>query len=331
VLGALERPIELAEGGEVFVSGSVGIAVHPVDGADAGSLLQHADAAMYQAKEAGGGRFAFYTRELGERAQRRLAVEAALRRAFERNEIEVHYQPIVDAASREWIGFEALARWTSPELGRVKPSEFVPIAEETGLIVPLGERILERACRQVRAWQLRHHRALHVAVNVARRQLRDRGLGERIARILAASGLTPDALTLELTESELMEQQAEGWETLRELRDLGIRISIDDFGTGYSSLGYLRDAPVDILKIDRCFVEGLEEEGADDVIARAVVGLGHALGLTVLAEGVEREEQLQVLRRLGCDLLQGWLFAPALSSDEVEKRLAAWSGPDPIG
>jgi diguanylate cyclase (GGDEF)-like protein len=318
---ALTRPFSL-DGREIFVTGSIGIAAYPMDGSDAGSLLQHADAAMYQAKAAGGGRFSFYTREIGERALHRLALEAALRRALEHDEIRIEYQPVVDLRTRTWVGFEALARWTSPELGSVSPGEFIGIAEETGLIVPLGEQILRTACRQAREWELRHGRALRVAVNVARRQLRDRSLIDAVDRILEETGLGPELLGLELTESEFMEQQADGWDTLHELRERGIRVSLDDFGTGYSSLGYLRTAPVDALKIDKRFVDSLGAQGADDAIVRAVIAMGHALGMKVVAEGVEREEQLEALRSLGCELVQGWVFSAALSADEVDKRLA---------
>ncbi|HSJ96825.1 MAG TPA: EAL domain-containing protein, partial [Myxococcota bacterium] len=231
-----------------------------------------------------------------------------------------------DVTSREWVGFEVLARWTSPELGLVPPGEFIPVAEEIGLIAALGERILERACEQAQAWQLEERRALSVSVNLSARQLRDRELAARVERILARTGLDPHLLVLELTESELMEDVPRGRQQLEALRRLGVRVSIDDFGTGYSSLGYLKSFPVDCLKIDRRFLSALGRDDADDAIVRASVDIGHALGLVVVAEGVEREQQRAALQTLGCDLLQGWLIAPALSPDEIRKQLARNTG-----
>jgi diguanylate cyclase (GGDEF)-like protein len=324
LLEALARPFAL-DGREVFVTGSLGIAVHPLDGADAGTLLKHADAAMYDAKEQGGNRCAFFTRQMSERAARRIAVESALRRALERDEVLASYQPIAEAASGEWVGFEVLARWTSPELGVVSPSEFIPVAEESGLIAALGERILRSACAQARAWQLRCRRDFHVAVNLSCVQLRERDLPQRVAQVLADTGFDPHSLVLELTESELMEEGPSGREQIAALRRLGLRVSIDDFGTGYSSLGYLKSFVIDSLKIDRGFLGTVGDGGPDDAIVRAIVGLGHGLGLVIVAEGVERPEQLAALRALGCDLIQGFLIGPALAVEEVEKRMAEWA------
>jgi EAL domain-containing protein (putative c-di-GMP-specific phosphodiesterase class I) len=206
---------------------------------------------------------------------------------------------------------------------RADPGEFVAVAEEIGLIGALGGRILERACRQARAWQREHRRALHVAVNLSSRQLRERDLPARVARVLADTGLDPRLLVLELTESELMEDAARGREQLAALRRLGVRISLDDFGTGYSSLGYLKEFPIDQLKIDRRFLGGIGRPGADAAIVRAIVEIGHALGLVVIAEGVERDEQCAALQALGCDFVQGWLLSPALPAEEIEKHLRA--------
>jgi diguanylate cyclase (GGDEF)-like protein len=320
LLDSLALPFEL-DGREIFVTASIGIALHPFDGDDPDALLRHADAAMYDAKAQGGNRFAFHTREMSERAARRLALEGALRRALENDELVPHYQPVADVQSGDWVGFEVLARWQSPEFGSVEPIEFIPVAEETGLIGALGERMLRAACQQARDWQLRHRRSFHVAVNLASRQLRDPDLDRRVARILVETGLAAGDLVLELTESELMEEGETGRERIAALRRLGARISIDDFGTGYSSLGYLKSFSVDWLKIDRRFLEGIGTGGPDDAIVRAIVGMGHTLDLVVVAEGVEREEQRAALRSLGCDLVQGWVVAPALPADEVEKRL----------
>ncbi|MCZ7620423.1 MAG: EAL domain-containing protein [Myxococcota bacterium] len=325
-LRALGEPFEV-DGREVFAAASAGIALFPLDGASADDLLKHADAAMYEAKRSGGNRLAFYTQALSVRASRRLRLESALRHAVERDQIVPFYQPLNDPHSREWLGFEVLSRWTDPDLGPVPPGEFIPVAEEIGLIGPLGERILRVACAQARAWQLAHQRALYVSVNLASRQLRDVALPGRVAGILAETGLDPRLLVLELTESEVMEDAETARTQLAALRALGLRISIDDFGTGYSSLGYLQSFPVDSLKIDRRFLEALGRSHVDDAIVRAIVDIGHALELTVVAEGVETEGQLDALRRLGCDVVQGWLFDRALPASDVDKRLAAAPSP----
>lgn len=323
---ALAEPFVVDER-EVFTTVSAGIALFPLDGDTADELLKHADAAMYEAKRSGGNRLAFYTDALSKRASRRLELENALRHAVERDEIVPFYQPLADPGSREWVGFEVLSRWTDPELGSVPPMDFISVAEEIGLIGRLGERILRLSCEQARAWQLAHHRALYVSVNLSSRQLRDPELPGRVAGILAETGLDPALLVLELTESELMEDMDCARAQLAELRRLGLRISIDDFGTGYSSLGYLQSFPIDYLKIDRRFLTELGRSHVDDAIVRAVVDIGHALGLTVVAEGVKSEEQLQVLRTLGCDVVQGWLFDRALPASEVDKRLAVAPSP----
>lgn len=326
MLEDLAQPFAL-DGREIFVTASAGIALHPLDGASGEDLLRYADAAMYESKRQGGNRIAFYTAALSERAHRRLRLESALRRAVERDEIVPFYQPLAEIGSREWVGFEVLSRWTSPELGPVSPADFIPVAEEIGLIGALGESILRRACRQAQAWQQEHRRALRVSVNLSVRQLRDPELATRVAAILEETGLDPGLLVLELTESELMEDAERGRERLALLRRLGVRISIDDFGTGYSSLGYLQSFPIDHLKIDRRFLGGIGAGGVDDAIVGAIVGIGHALGLVVVAEGVERETQRAALERLGCDLVQGWLLAPALPAEEVGKQLALAGDP----
>ena len=308
---------------EVFTTVSAGIALFPLDGESADDLLKHADAAMYEAKRSGGNRLAFYTQALSQRARRRLELENALRHAVERDQIIPLYQPLADAWSGEWVGFEVLSRWSDPELGVVSPTDFVAVAEEIGLIGRIGERILRVACEQARAWQMTHHRALYVSVNLSSRQLRDLELPGRVGRILAETGLDPALLVLELTESELMEDMDFARTQLAELRALGLRISIDDFGTGYSSLGYLQSFRIDCLKIDRRFLGELGRSHVDDAIVRAIVDIGHALRLTVVAEGVEDERQLHALRTLGCDVVQGWLFDRALPASDVDKRLAA--------
>ncbi len=319
---ALSEPFDV-DGREVFSTASAGIALFPLDGDSPDDLLKHADAAMYEAKRAGGNRLAFYTQTLSVRASRRLALESALRHAVERDQIVPFYQPLSDPHSREWVGFEVLSRWTDPVLGPVPPIDFIPVAEEIGLIGSLGERILQLACAQARAWQLAHHRALYVSVNLSSRQLRDVSLPGRVAGILAETGLDPALLVLELTESELMEDMDCARTQLAALRALGLRISIDDFGTGYSSLGYLQSFPIDCLKIDRRFLAELGRRHVEDAIVRAIIDIGHALQLTVVAEGVENEQQLHALRTLGCDVVQGWLFDRALPASDVDKRLAA--------
>ena len=306
----------------IVIGASVGIALGARGESSAEDLLRNADFAMYRAKTLGKGRFEVFRTDLHEAATRETALREELGRAIERDEMRVHYQPIVDLVSGAVLGVEALARWQRPDGSVLMPDDFIPLAEESGLILPIGAWILDRSCQDARAWQVRHELpGLFVSVNLSARQFGDPGLDERITGALASSGLDPSALILEITESVLMQTGAATVDRLTELRRLGIRLALDDFGTGYSSLSYLEQFPVDILKIDRSFVARMGEKGFRPVIARAVVQLGKGLGLDVVAEGIERSDQAVALRRLGCNRGQGNLYAEPLSAEDVERLL----------
>ena len=305
---------------EVFVTPSIGIAMWPDDGEDVETLLTHADTAMYEAKNQGGNGYQLYSRSMNATALQRLTLENDLRRALDREEFVLHYQPILDTASGAIVGAEALVRWHHPTLGLLMPGEFIAIAEENGLIVSVGEWVLRTACAQNRAWQRAGLPPIRVVVNLSGRQLRQGTLTETVRAALAASELEPRWLGLELTESMLMERQHEVVAVLQALRAMGLRLSIDDFGTGYSSLSYLKHFPVDTLKIDRCFVRDLATVPDDAAITSAIIAMAHALDLKVVAEGVESEEHLTFLRSQGCDEVQGHLLGRPVPAE----RFADW-------
>jgi len=311
------------DGKELYVTASAGISLYPQDGRDVDTLLKNADAAMYRAKEHGRSNFQFYTSEMNERVNDRLALEHALRRALERQEFTLHYQQKVDLRSGEIIGAEALVRWLHPEWALVRPARFIPIAEETGLIVQLGEWVIHEACRQARAWQLAGLKPGVVSVNLSARQFRAEGLVRTVSRILQETGLEPAGLEMELTESMVMHNVESAIATLQGLKSLGVGLSVDDFGTGYSSLSYLKNLPIDTLKIDRSFVRdiGTGAEAEDGVLAAAIISLAHALDLQVIAEGVETDAQLHFLKRHGCDQVQGFLYGEPVPAEQYAELL----------
>ena len=334
VARSLEAPFDL-DGQEVFVTTSTGIVIggpSEVGGKHAEELLRDADVAMYRGKEAGKDRHEIYEAGMQDRASERLDLDGDLRRAVERGgeEFVVYYQPEVELEGGRTVGLEALVRWQHPERGLVPPGEFIPLAEETGLIVPIGKRVLEEACRQARILREDHAVGSNgnsaglptMYVNLSARQFRHPGLVGEIAKVLEEAGLEPEGLALEITESVVMEDAAAAVGVLRELRALGVRLAIDDFGTGYSSMSYLKRFPVDFLKIDRSFVDGLGGDTDDEVIAAGMVGLAHALSLGVIAEGVETEVQLDRLREMGCEVAQGYHFAEPLTSDALKTWMA---------
>lgn len=312
----------ISEHGEFNVSCSIGVALYPNDGADAQTLLKHADSAMYRAKESGRNNFQFFTRELNALMTERLAMESNLRRALERDQFVLHYQPRVDLGTGRIIGAEALIRWKLPEQGIVPPGKFIPLAEETGLIVPIGKWVLRAACAQNKAWQDAGLEPIVVSVNVSARQFRQDNLVRTVAEVLEETGLAPRYLELELTESMVMHDAAQLVAMLGELKRLGVQIAVDDFGTGYSSLSYLKRFPVDRLKVDRSFVEHLATDAEDATIVRAIIALGHNLGLKVVAEGVELPEQVDFLRLNLCDEAQGFIYCRPIESAELAARLA---------
>jgi diguanylate cyclase (GGDEF)-like protein/PAS domain S-box-containing protein len=313
-LGALATPLRV-ESQEITVTLSIGISTYPDDGDTFDALLRNADTAMYNAKEAGGNAYRFFTAGMDARAASRAVIGNRLRRALEQHELELHYQPQADLATGEIIGVEALARWHHPELGVVPPAEFIPIAEETGLIGALGSWVLKEACRQAIEWQRAGLPHVAIAVNVSALQLRSPDFLGAVQQALRESGLEAHWLEIELTESVLMHEAESTLSTLRSLGALGIRIAVDDFGTGYSSLAYLRRLPIDKLKIDRSFVRDLGAETDASVIVSTIVRMAHSLKLKVLAEGVESSEQVTLLRAQGCDEMQGYWLARPLPAD----------------
>ena len=321
VLGELRRAFEVG-GRSVYCTASIGIAVHPGDGTTPAALVQNADIAMYRAKEHGGNAFQFFLPEMHARAVRRLHLETALRGALERDEFLLHYQPKFDVRSDELVGFEALLRWRHPELGLLAPAEFVPILEETDLIVPVGEWVLREACHQVSRWAAERREPVAVAVNISARQFRMRKLERAVERIVKDAAIDPALLELEITESLLMSDPEEAIETLAHLQRFGVRLAVDDFGTGYSSLAYLKRFPIAALKIDRTFVSDAARGAEDAKIATAIINLGHSLGLKVVAEGVETPAQLQFLRAQGCDEMQGFLLGPPMSAEGAGQMLS---------
>lgn len=311
IIDILSTPIRV-EGEELYISASIGITLFPDDADDAEALVRNADAAMYLAKESGRGTYAFYTAEMNARARFRMGIENDLRRAVARQEFILHYQPKVCCRTGEIVGAEALLRWQSPERGMVGPIDFVPVLEETGLIVPLGEWILETACLQMVEWRQQFGRDMSVAVNLSPRQLRNWDVFGGVQKVLERTGLPASALELELTESVLMEDEDAAVAILSQLQAIGVRVAVDDFGTGYSSLAYLKRFPLDSLKVDRSFVQDITARSGDASITRAVIRMGHELALRVVAEGVETAGQLDLLVAAGCDQIQGYFFSRPL-------------------
>ena len=316
LLESVAEPIWV-EGREFLISASIGVSLYPKDGADYDTLLKNADVAMYRAKDAGRSSYQFYTADMNARALERLTLETRLRRALERDELVLYYQPLVSLASGRITDVEALLRWRAGEEGLVPPGEFIPVAEETGLIVPIGDWALRRACRSAREWLDAGIPRISIAVNLSARQFRDQGLIRSVRSALEESGLPPRLLKLEITESAVMHSAEGASAILEELRSIGVGIAMDDFGTGYSSLAYLKRFPIDQLKIDRSFVRDVAEDPVSAALTQGVVTLARGLNLQTVAEGVETEAQRQFLRVAGCDKMQGYLFSPPLPSEEL--------------
>jgi diguanylate cyclase (GGDEF)-like protein len=314
----LSDPLQI-DGNDLFISASIGAAVFPRDSTDVSTLLKHADLAMYKAKRSNTG-VEFFDASMERSLSGRVRLESELRRAIERSELEVFYQPKALVDGTTIVGVEALVRWRHPTRGLVPPNDFIPLAEETGLILPLGDLVLRTACSQVQAWTRQGMKALPVAVNISGRQLQQPDFVDRVERALRDTGLPPHLLELEITESTLMEDAEATLVLLHRLRALGVRLSIDDFGTGYSSLVYLKRFPMDTLKIDGAFIRDLPGDADDVVIVSAIIALAHSLRLDVVAEGVETREQRAFLEQRSCDLIQGYLLSKPLPANEFEQR-----------
>lgn len=329
VLAAVREPFQIGEQ-EIVVTCSIGCALYPNDGPDPETLLRRADTAMRHARNLGGDCYYFYSADSDRRTEERLYLEANLRHAIDNGELQVHYQPQVAARDGRFIGMEALVRWAHPEMGMVSPGRFIPVAEESDLIVQIGGWVLEESCRQMRVLIDAGYEMGHVAVNLSPRQFRDAQLVPKVRDILARTGLEPHRLELEITESLAMKEVDAVVAKLRELKSLGLLMAIDDFGTGYSSLSHLRRFPIDRLKIDQSFTREVATSSDGAAIARAVIQLGHALDLKVIAEGVETVDQLQFLRENRCDEVQGYFFARPVDAAGLRELLAR-SEPDPAG
>ncbi len=324
ILRIMESPFALANR-EIFMTTSIGIALFPDDGDEADVLVKNADAAMSRAKESGKNTYQFFSAEINVQAYHRLEVAHSLRKALEREELRVFYQPQVDMVSNQVVGLEALIRWQHPEMGLISPGQFIGIAEETGLIGPIGQWMMRESCRQVRAWHVKGLPKVRVSVNISPRQLNQLDLVTLIGQTLKETGLDARYLELELTESLLLQDKQSTVKTLQALKALGIRLAIDDFGTGYSSLGYLKRFPIDTLKIDQTFVRDLTSSADARAIVKAIVGMAQALKLKVIAEGVETEDQIVSLREEGCDECQGFAYSRPIPADEIADLMQHWS------
>jgi predicted signal transduction protein with EAL and GGDEF domain len=321
----LSEPYDI-DGQQAVIGVSIGISVGPGDGSSPDKLLRNADLALYRAKSDGRGTFRFFEQAMDLQMQARRIMEQDLRKALPAGEFELHYQPVVNLASKEISGFEALVRWNHPIRGMISPADFIPLAEEIGFIVPMGEWIIRQACATAAQWP----DDLHVAVNISAIQFRSPGLMQVIVGALAASGLAPTRLEIEITESVLLHNRETTLAVLHQLRALGIRIAMDDFGTGYSSLTYLQSFPFDKIKIDRSFVKNITENASSLNIVRAVAALANGMGMTATAEGVETAEQLDRIASEGCTEMQGFLFSRPLPAAEIERQFLSGRAPQEV-
>jgi len=320
VLEMLSHPFSVGSH-EIFVTASIGITTYPHDAKNAEALVKNADVAMYHAKEEGKNNYQYYSESMNVAALERLTLENRLRGALERDELLLHYQPLVDARSQHIIGVEALIRWQHPDLGLLPPAQFIPLAEESGLIVPIGEWVLRTACRQMKQWRDAGMNNLRMSVNLSNQQFRREPLDGVIEGILDETGLPPECLEVELTESSIMQSEKTAARMLTAIKRLGVRIALDDFGTGYSSLSYLRRFPIDTLKIDRSFVKDIVTNHDDAAIISAIIAMAETLKLSVTAEGVEDLQQFEFLREHGCHTIQGFLFSHPVPPEEIERLL----------
>ena len=320
ILDIVAQPM-IVKGSELYLTASIGISLSPSDASDGDQLLKNAYTAMYNSQQQGGNNYQFYLAKVANSSINIFTQETCLRNALKRSEFEVHYEPQIEIKTGKIIGAEALVRWNHPERGRVSPGEFIPMAEEMGLIAPLGEWVLETACRQTKAWQTQGLPPLRVAVNLSARQFEQKNLTERVSQILRETNLDPKCLELELTEGLILQDETAAHQAFTVWRDMGIRIAIDDFGTGYSSLSYPKRFPFDAIKIDKSFIRDLADDRQNAAITIAIIQMAHYMNMTVIAEGVENESELAFLCAHGCDEIQGYFFSPALPMAEFEALL----------
>jgi diguanylate cyclase (GGDEF)-like protein len=320
IIDGFRKPFDLG-GQEAHLTLSLGVALFPADGADAATLMRNADAALARAKEQGRNTYQLYTTAMNARAFERLTLENSLRHALERGELVAYYQPQVSLENGAIVGLEALVRWQHPEMGLIFPDSFIPLAEDTGLIVPLGEWLFKEVACQVKAWRGLGLNPPAVAVNLSARQFRGSAVARSVALALAEQGLEPAAMEMEVTESVAMQDVHHSLQVLSDLKGQGLRVALDDFGTGYSSLAYLKQFPIDTLKVDRSFVQDLPGDPSNAAIVRTILVLARSLGLRVVAEGVENQEQLRFLKALGCDRFQGYLFSRAVPAAAITEML----------
>jgi diguanylate cyclase (GGDEF)-like protein len=325
---SLAVPVDI-DGVALSVAASIGISVYPEDGRDPEQLLQHADIALYTAKDRGRGNHQFYTPEMNARLRERVGLERALRRALDNNELTVEYQPCFDLQSLRTVSLEALVRWRTADGGDIPPSRFIPVAEQSNLIVEIGEYVLRRVCLQLSDWQRERLPLIPVSVNISARQFDNTPLASFVAGLAQQLGIDAGLVHFEITESAAMQNSQQQLGSLQALRNLGSRILIDDFGTGYSSLSYLKHLPIDTLKIDRAFVRDMASDTNDAAIVRAIVGVAKSLGLMLVAEGIESAEQLDCLRKLGCECGQGFFFSPPVPAEVCRNILWQLRGPRP--
>jgi diguanylate cyclase (GGDEF)-like protein/PAS domain S-box-containing protein len=320
LLETIRRPISVSNQ-DVYVTASIGISLYPHDGIDGQALLRHADAALGLSKDQGKNNYQFYSPDLNDKVLKRFAMENLIHRALDNDEFMLYYQPLVDSETNTIVGMEALLRWENPELGTVSPLDFIPIAEETGLIISIGEWVLQEACRQTKVWHDAGYPPIKVSVNLSPRQIQQQNLVETVKGILAETGLEPQYLELELTEGTVMKDAEKAIAVLAQFKEMGIRIAIDDFGTGYSSLSYLKQFPVDKLKIDRSFISSVDKDPSDAAIISTIIAMAHNLNLGAVAEGIETQAQLECLRSLNCGEMQGFLFSEPLTAEKFAELL----------
>jgi diguanylate cyclase (GGDEF)-like protein/PAS domain S-box-containing protein len=320
IMSVVSRPFNI-NGQELYITTSIGISIYPNDGEFSETLIKHADLAMYRAKEFGRNNYQFFTKTMNEKAVKRLQLEKDIRKAIERNEFLLHFQPQFELLTEKIVGCEALIRWNNPNSGQVSPGEFIPLAEETGLIIPIGEWVLREACQQLAKWNNSGYEDLRMAVNISAQQFEQQDFADVIIKVLKETGINPNFLELELTESTVIKSTARAIKVMNVLKEIGIKISIDDFGTGFSSFGYLQRFSADILKIDRSFIKNMHLNSNDAAIVSAIIDMAHILQLKVIAEGVESEDQMEYLKSINCDVVQGYFVSKPVPCGEFEKLL----------